>query len=138
MHASAVDPDHDCGSLSVVKPRVLQSGQIYWVDNVPPLDGSTPGRHPVVIVDDDNLLSAGADPVVVLGVTTSLCDDADKLRLPNQEDDPGCSIDLPRSCVALPRWYLLVERHSLDEYVGKIGAVLVTTLKEAVEERLNE
>lgn len=118
-------------------PQTLCPGDVYWLDGCPPLDGEISERRPVVIIDDAEALQKGADPVIVVGVTTSDCQDPDRVDLPNELEAPGTTSGLPRPCCALPRWTIQVDRSRLRERAGSLPKVTLEQLVSAVESWLD-
>jgi mRNA-degrading endonuclease toxin of MazEF toxin-antitoxin module len=118
--------------------RAIVPGQVFWLDDCPPLDGQDVKRRPVVIIDDTDELRAGADPVIVVAITSTDCQDADRVDLPNTAEEPGSTTGLPEPCCALPRWILQVERARLSDYAGYLPKVTLERLLDAVERRMDE
>jgi mRNA-degrading endonuclease toxin of MazEF toxin-antitoxin module len=120
-------------SMSVQNP--IRPGDIFWHDRFPPLDGGVASRHPVIVVDDDATLAEGRRTVVVVGVTSTDCDDFDRVDLPNRHDEVGAETGLDRPCCALPRWFVTVARATLRERLGRLPEVTLAKLMEAVDKR---
>jgi hypothetical protein len=112
------------------------AGHIYWVENLPPLDGTKPGRHPAILYDLIDDLEC-----LVIGITTTVCDehiDFDQVEMPNLLDDPGATTGLSERCVALPRWFVPVFRSQLVDHAGWLPKVTMIQLFDAVMERIDD
>jgi mRNA-degrading endonuclease toxin of MazEF toxin-antitoxin module len=122
----------------VERHRTSHTGDVFWVDDFPPLDGNQLGRHPVIVVDDPVALNSGCPEVLVVGVTTTTCDDHDQIELPNEADHPGTTTGLPQQCCALPRWFVPVERARLRDRAGHLPRATLERLLSAIEARWEE
>jgi mRNA-degrading endonuclease toxin of MazEF toxin-antitoxin module len=92
-------------------PRI-RHGQVYWLDDCPPLDGQDEKTRPG--------------------------DDTDAVRLPSEADTPQCRTGLTRPCWAIPRWFLPVEKQRLGEPVGYVSGQRLRELTAAVLKRIAE
>lgn len=103
-----------------IRPAIRQGG-VYFVTDVPPLDGDREKDRWVVVVDDNESLKAGADPVVVVCCSASVTEaESDRVALPNKADTPNCKTGLPRPCWAVPRWRVPIARPRLNDRRGEI------------------
>jgi mRNA-degrading endonuclease toxin of MazEF toxin-antitoxin module len=112
----------------------IKVGEIYWVDDLPPLDGTEPSRRPAIVID---IISG--EPLVVIGVTTDRSDPT-RIDLPNLRDEPGCCTKLPERCCAIPRWVISIDPDRLrpENYIGYLPQVTLEALARAVDEFLSD
>ncbi len=101
----------------------IRSGEAFWLDNVPALDGTRPERRPVVVISDRDLLLADAGEEIVVATTTQEVPDADAVYL---------SHELSKPCWAVPRWTFVVRRERLTERAGVVTGPKLMELYEAV------
>lgn len=114
----------------------IRQGQVYWIDDCPPLDGDEAKRRPVVVVSPTSEIRRDLRPVIVVAVsTTALERYRDRVRLPNRQDNPNTTSGLPRRCWAIPDWWLLVDRVRLGHPCGFISGVTLRNLLLAFERR---
>lgn len=116
----------------------IRLGDIFRVRNCPPLDGHAWSDRPVVILTPQPELDSGQDPVLAIGITTSVPDDHDAVPLPNEEDCHHPTMTgLTERSWALPRWMVQVLREALTDHVGRAHLVAVEQLVEAVSDRID-
>jgi hypothetical protein len=90
------------------KPR---TGEIFWLENCPPLDGREAKRRPVVFLG----VIKPADPhspflVAAISHTASTLDrDPDMIRLPDLQQSPQVKTGLSKPSWVLPRWFAVIE-----------------------------
>ena len=116
----------------------LQAGQIYWLDDCPPLQGDVAKRRPVIVIRPPDEPGGEAVALVVATSTTVLASEPDRIALPSRQDEPQSKARLPKKCWAVPRWYLAVKRESLRDYIGYIHGNLLRRTIEAVLKRMAE
>jgi mRNA-degrading endonuclease toxin of MazEF toxin-antitoxin module len=122
----------------VIHGQTIRQGDIFWLDECPPLEGEQTKRRPVIVVSPPEMLK-GVGPVLVVATsTTVLVSEMDRVALPNKQNEPQTKSGLPRPCWAVPRWFLLVERTRLTEYAGYVTGDLLRRLTAAVEKRIAE
>jgi mRNA-degrading endonuclease toxin of MazEF toxin-antitoxin module len=121
----------------VAKAPKIEPGQIYWLNDCPPLDGTRRERRPVIVVfvDDDD--GNAMDRVIIVPTTTHPTRDPDRIVIAGLDQNPDSPTGLPKTCIALPRWFFPVERDHLWELMGRLPAPLLQRLEEAVEARLD-
>lgn len=108
----------------------IRPGEIYWVDDLPPLDGQEAGRHPVIIIDDLSALQIGEDPVQIVGVTTSDSGARESIELGYGTGSPT---GLRQPSRAIPAWHLLMYREHLGELIGRVPLVKLEQIRSAIE-----
>lgn len=109
----------------------MRTGDAFWVNDVPPLDGGLPKRRPVVVLILNDLPPpADASCEVVVAATTD-----DELDLGIDEDAVRIEDDLPVPCWVIPRWVLEVHRMRLREPAGRVSDPLLERLISAVVDR---
>ena len=117
----------------------LRQGGIYHLKKCPPLDGGEPKDRPVIIVDDKATLDALEPTVVVVACSTTVqSEDADLIEMPNSSNQPQCRTGLNKASWAVPRWFLVVDRARLDNYLGCIGGEKLKSIVRAYHIRLHE
>ena len=118
----------------MVPNRRPEPGDIYWIDDLPPLEGGAPTRRPVVVVEqwEDEI-------VVAVGVTTELLA-PDRIELPNRVTEPGTTTNLPRPCAVIPRWIVRISasRFMPESYCGYLPRVTLEQVLAAVENVLSD
>ena len=83
-------------------------------------------------------IQKGEDPILVIGITSSDCNDHDRLYLPNrQEHGQHVKTGLDVPCCAIPRWMVQVPRRKLVDYKGRLVWALVGALEDAMMERMD-
>lgn len=109
--------------------KLISSGDVYWLDDCPPLDGGQPRRAPVIIIDAEDPVE-----VFVLGVTTDRTD-PDRIDLPNRRDEPEASSGLSEPCCTIPRWIICVQRSrfTTENYLGWLPRVTLDQIEQALE-----
>jgi hypothetical protein len=76
---------------------------------------------------------------VLVVVVSSSAIDADRVLLPNREDDPRQQVtSLPRRCWAVPRWFRFVEVQALVSHSGRLRKVTLDQVLQAVRVRISE
>jgi len=77
-----------------------RTGQIFWLDGCPPLEGDIAKRRPVIVISPPDRLKTDA-PVLVVATSTSVLEsEADRIKLPSLADQPQTKTGLPKSCWA--------------------------------------
>lgn len=109
----------------------LRTGDAYWIDAFPPLDGGEPKRRPAVFLDLGDAIPDSPDGLLVfVGTTTD--NDRDMHR---DHDAIHAPVGLPTPCVILPRWVAEVPRSAVGPAAGRLGAPLIAKLLDAVIDR---
>jgi mRNA-degrading endonuclease toxin of MazEF toxin-antitoxin module len=116
--------------------RELRTGDIYWLDDCPPLEGDFAKRRPVIVVSPPDRVKGEIIVLVVATSTTVLASETDRIALPNLQDEPQTKSRLPKRCWAVPRWYLAVRRETLRDYIGYVPAALQKRIVDAVLKRM--
>ena len=105
--------------------RPIRQGDVYWIDDFPPLHGELAKRRPVVVVSTPEMLKRGEIVVVVACTSSALPSDAEAIELPNTARTPQARSGLNRRTWAVPSWWLATRRERLTDYAGFIrGDVL--------------
>lgn len=102
---------------------VLRQGEIYWVMDCPPLDGSVAGPHAVVVLNPTVQLRDMSQSVRVMVVSSSVKPVGEwDIPLPNSQTDARCSTGLTKPCWAVARWVLRInDRSKLGRRAGYVG-----------------
>ena len=114
----------------------IRQGDIFWLNDCPPLAGHVAKRRPVIVISPPGELEAPALVLVVATSSSALANEADRIALPNRQEEPQTKTGLPRACWAVPRWYLLVGHERLTERIGFLRGSLLTRLLTAVDRRM--
>lgn len=118
--------------------RSIRTGDIYWLDDCPPLEGNVAKRRPVIVVSPKDRLRDEILVLVVAVSSTALATESDRIQLPSLADQPQTRTGLSRTCWAVPRWYLVVQRDHLRERVGYVQGALLRRIIAAVAKRMQE
>lgn len=129
---------YDAGTVAP-EPQ-LRQGEVYWVEDCPPLDGEDVKPRPVIVLSPVEVLRDNPAHVLVVASSSTDCDpkNHDRIPLPNHEENSVCTSGLPRRCCAVPRWYLMIERTKLQNPQGYISGAVLRRVKFAVDARLEE
>jgi mRNA-degrading endonuclease toxin of MazEF toxin-antitoxin module len=106
-------------------PRRIRQGDIYWLDDCPPLYGEVAKRRPVIIISPSAVALAAEQIVIVACTSTILPSDVEAIELPNRARTPQTHSGLTRRTWAVPRWWLPVPRERLTDYSGYISGNLL-------------
>jgi mRNA-degrading endonuclease toxin of MazEF toxin-antitoxin module len=106
-------------------PRRIRQGDIYWLDDCPPLYGEVAKRRPVIIISPSAVALAAEQIVIVACTSTILPSDVEAIELPNRARTPQTHSGLTRRTRAVPRWWLPVPRERLTDYAGYISGNLL-------------
>jgi hypothetical protein len=68
--------------------RPIRQGDVYWVDDFPPLHGDTAKRRPVVVVSSAEMLRRDELVLVVACTSSALPSDSEAIELPNTSRTP--------------------------------------------------
>lgn len=116
----------------------LRTGEIYWFEGCPPIDGDEEKGRPVLVFTLNEDLSRNPQVIEVVPVSCSNRDH-DRVPIPNLSTDPRQTLtDLPRECWAIPRRIFRVNADLLGEPRGHIRAGRLTQLQLAVAKRAEE
>lgn len=120
----------------------IRQGDIYWVDDFPPLHGDVAKRRPVVVITPTADIRAAEQIVVVACTSTVLPSNTEAIELPNTGRMPQAKSGLSRQTWAIPEWWLPVARDRLTGYAGFIrGPVLarvVIAAQRHIRDRIGE
>lgn len=102
---------------------VLRQGEIYWVIDCPPLDGSAAMPHAVIVLNPTEQLRDMSQPVRVMVVSSSVKPVGEgDIPLPNSQTDARCSTGLTKPCWAVARWVLRInDRSRLGRRAGYVS-----------------
>ncbi len=110
---------------------VHRQGDIYWLDDCPPLHGDTAKRRPVVVISTEILQSKTGDQLIVVACTSTVySDDVEAIELPNRSQNLGASTGLSKRTWAIPRWRFSV---ALDRHRIRAGYVSGKLLNRIVQ-----
>lgn len=105
----------------------MQSGEAYWIDDFPPLDGVTPKRRPAIYIDlTDEAPPSEAAYLLFVGTTTGHVDrlaDPDAIFVP---------LGLPQPSWVLPRWIREVPRSRIGDPAGRLAAAQTEELLDSI------
>lgn len=106
----------------------LRQGEIYWVDDCPPLFGTIAAPHAVVILNPTKQLADPKQPVYGMVVSSSIPRvGADHIAMPNKRTHRPCSTCFDRPCWAVADWVLrITDRSKLGARCGHIGGATLT------------
>ena len=111
--------------------RGIRLGQIYWVEGIPPLDGDSAKRRPVVVLSPTEMINNDDTSILVVAVTTTPRD-PDKIKLPNLAENSETTTSLPEVCWVIPRWYLHRSADKLTDYSGYLKGAKLYAVREVV------
>ena len=120
------------------KERKIRQGEIYRLDDCPPLDGHVEKRRPVVVIGRIDAANP-ASPLLVVAVSHTASTpekDPDMIRLPDLQQSPTVKTGLTKPSWALPRWYFPAEPERFGRPCGYIKGDLLRRLVSAVEGRI--
>jgi mRNA interferase MazF len=107
---------------------VIRRGQIWWVDFAEPR-GSEPGyRHPVLVLQRDEVNASRIDTVVVCVITSNPA----LARAPGNTLLPRRRTGLRRDSVANASQIATVNKRDLDELVGTVPRDLMDAVDEGL------
>jgi hypothetical protein len=122
----------------LAEARPVRQGDIYWVDDFPPLHGDESKRRPVIVVSSAAMLRRGELVLVVACTTSVLASDTEAIELPNTTRTPQARSGLSRATWAVPSWWLATTPQRLTEYPGFIRGDLLRRLVAAASKRIAE
>lgn len=107
---------------------MIEQGEIYWAELIPP-DGSAPGyRHPCVIVQSTALTATGINTVIVCGMTSSI-----RLgRFPGNVVLEGGEGGLPEPTVVNVSQIFTLDKMALGERIGKLSRERVRQILDGI------
>lgn len=113
---------------------MLKRGDIFWIDNCPPLEGDHAKRRAVVVVTPRERLKDETQPVLVVAVTGHVSRFAARgVPMPNNQTHRQCTTGFTKPCWAIPEWCLLVvDRSILKNKGGYLGGRSLADLLEQV------
>lgn len=115
----------------------IRQGDIYWLDDCPPLHGDIAKRRPVVVISPTSVAKSSPEIVVVACTATALPSDTEAIELPNRQRTPQTRSGLNRPTWAVPEWWLPVPRDRLTDYAGFLRGDLLRRVVEAVMRHVN-
>jgi mRNA-degrading endonuclease toxin of MazEF toxin-antitoxin module len=110
----------------------IRQGDIFWLDDCPPLQGDIAKRRPVVVISPTKLVETRPDALVVACTSSVLPSDTSAIELPSRERTPQTRTGLNRRTWAIPRWLLPVQRELLVDYIGQVSGPTLRRLLEGV------
>ena len=118
--------------------RPIRQGDIYWVDDFPPLHGDVLKRRPVVVVSSAAMLRSMNDVLVVACTSSALPSDTEAIELPNTARTPQAKSGLSRRTWAVPSWWLAARRERLVDYAGFIRGEVLRRVVAAASKHIGE
>ena len=112
--------------------RITQ-GDIFWLDDCPPLHGDVAKRRPVVVISPTSVVETRPNILAVACTSSTLPSDQTAIELPSRERTPQTKTGLNRRTWVVPRWLVPVERHLLVDYIGRVSGPTLRRILEAVE-----
>jgi len=110
----------------------IRQGDIFWLDECPPLQGDVAKTRPVVVVSPTELVEMRPNVIVVACTSSVLPSDKTAVELPSRERTPQTKSGLSRRTWAIPRWLLPVRREFLVDYIGRISGPTLRRVLEGV------
>ncbi len=107
-----------------------RTGEAYWINDCPPLDGFETKRRPAVFLDLGEIVP---DPTALLVFVCATTDD--EIDQDVDEDAIWVAHGLPRPCWVMPRWVVEVRPDMVGEHAGRLCEPQLTQLLEAVVDR---
>src|SRR2546423_11555818 len=98
----------------------IRQGDIFWLDDCPPLHGDVAKRRPVVVISPSDVIETQPSVLAVACTTSLLSSDKTAIELPSRERTHQTKTGLTRRTWVGPRWLVPVERHLLMDYIGRI------------------
>ncbi|MBL8758948.1 MAG: type II toxin-antitoxin system PemK/MazF family toxin [Phycisphaerae bacterium] len=116
----------------------VREGQIFWLADCPSLEGDVMKTRPIVVIHPQPFIDRGDDPLMAIAISTSvtLASSPDRVKVPNRQENPGCSTNLPVPCWAVPKWHILVQRAHLIDRAGYANGRLLKRVRDAAMARL--
>ena len=118
--------------------RPIRQGDVYWVDDFPPLHGDTAKRRPVVVISPTVALRAAEQALVVACTSSALPSNAEAIELPNTARMPQARSGLNRRTWAIPSWWLPARRERLTDYAGFIRGDVLRRVVEAASRHITD
>lgn len=119
-----------------LRPATIRQGEVYFIENCPPLDDDKDKDRWVVVISPSDELAAGASVVEVVAISASITEqEADRIPLPNRETTTPCTTGLPRACWAVPRWHFNFNRYRLMVKTGAVPPEILHDILVAVLQR---
>jgi mRNA-degrading endonuclease toxin of MazEF toxin-antitoxin module len=112
----------------------IRQGDIFWLDDCPPLHGDVAKRRPVIVVSPTDLIQTRPNLLVVACTSSSLPSDQSAVELPSRERTPQTKTGLNRRSWAVPQWLVPVQRELLVHYIGHLGGATLGRILQAVAE----
>lgn len=82
--------------IPAVAPE-FRSGQVFWAQGFPTIEGGAGKARFVVIISPQAKLTPQTTEILVVGISSSTTA-PDRIWLPNAEESPGCSTGLLTRC----------------------------------------
>jgi len=115
----------------LVAQSSIRQGDIYWLNDCPPLHGDVAKRRPVVVVSPTPDATLSELILVVACTSTPLSSTTGLVELPSHEKTPQTRSGLHRRTWAVPQWWLPVERCRLMDRAGYITGSTLWRVVEA-------
>ena len=101
----------------------LRQGEIYWVNDCPPLHGSIAAPHAVIIINPTSQLTDPGHPVHGMVVSSSIPRPGPgHILMPNTRTHSSCRTGFSKPCWAVTSWILrITDRSKLGARGGYVG-----------------
>ncbi|MCC6969258.1 MAG: type II toxin-antitoxin system PemK/MazF family toxin [Phycisphaerales bacterium] len=110
--------------------RAIRQGQVYWVDDVPPLDGERMKRRPVVVLSPPQITSGPDEKLIVVAITTKP-GRRSAIAIPSKATHERSTSGLTKPAWAVPAWFLSVDRSRLVDLAGFVSGTTLSSIMEA-------
>jgi mRNA-degrading endonuclease toxin of MazEF toxin-antitoxin module len=110
--------------------RVPRVGDIYWLDNCPPIRGEALKRRPVVVLSAPEIEVTLGGFFAVACTSSAYPSDMSAIELPSHPEGRART-GLRKKTWAVPQWALLIQRAQLGDYAGYISGALLDKLIKA-------
>jgi mRNA-degrading endonuclease toxin of MazEF toxin-antitoxin module len=111
-----------------MEPR---AGDIYWLEDCPPIHGQTAKTRPVVVLTSTQAAMALGGILAVACTSSAYPTDTLAIELPSHPHGITRS-GLKKRTWAVPKWYVLLQRQHLGTYIGYVSGPLLDQLVQAV------
>ncbi len=117
----------------MVVPRVPRVGDIYWLENCPPIRGESLKKRPVIILSASETQAAMGGLFAVACTSSAYPSDISAIELPSHPEG-RVRTGLRKKTWAVPQWALLIHSAQLGDYAGYISGTLLDKVMKAFHE----
>ena len=114
----------------------IRQGEIYFLEDCPPLEGDSAKTRPVIVVSPPDVLHDSTRKIVVVAISSSVVL-GDGIPLPDKSRYQNTSTNLTRPSWAIPRWFLPIDRRKLIHRVGYIKGITLVRVLAAVRAEMD-